>query len=293
MMPRLEYAAVTPARNEAENLARLAASMAAQTLPPSAWVIVDDGSTDETPAIAETLARSHEWVHVLRLPGQSTIVRGGPVVRAFSAGLARLGDLPDVVVKLDADVSLPDDYFDRLMRAFEEDDRLGMASGNACEFEANAWVRRHMTDGSLWGATRAYRRECLEAVLPLEQRMGWDGIDALRANLAGWTTQTIPDLDFRHHRREGDRDGSRRRAWAAQGNASYFMGYRLSYLLLRSLHAAVREPAAVAMIGGYVAAAARREPRCSDPEVREFLRRRQRIRALPARAREARGRAAA
>ena len=55
----LTFAAITPTRNEAENLRRLAPCMAAQTHPPVRWIIVDNGSTDETPAIARELADQH------------------------------------------------------------------------------------------------------------------------------------------------------------------------------------------------------------------------------------------
>ena len=103
--------------------------------------------------------------------------------------------------------------------------------------------------------------------------MGWDGIDQIKANVHGWTTATLADLPFRHHRREGDRDGSRRRAWEAQGHAAYYMGYRWWYLLFRALHRARSEPAALAMVSTYADDAVRRAPRCDDPVVRDDLRR--------------------
>ena len=51
----LSYALVTPARDEAEHLPRLARSVAAQTVPPDVWVIVDDESADGTRAVAQRL----------------------------------------------------------------------------------------------------------------------------------------------------------------------------------------------------------------------------------------------
>ena len=74
------------------------------------------------------------------------------------------------------------------------------------------------------------------------------------------------------------------------GRAAHFTGYRPTYLFLRSLFKARKELAALALIGGYTAAAVRREPRCDDPLARDFLRRQQAFRRLPVRAREALGR---
>ena len=147
-----------------------------------------------------------------------------------------------------------------------------------------------VTRGHVRGAARAYRRECLDQVLPLEERVGWDGIDELKAAVLGWTTRTLPGLSFYHHRRLGARDGAPGARWRAQGQASYYMGYRFLYLALRSLHHARRDPSAVAMISSYLSAALRREPRYGDPAVRAYLRRRQSLRFLGVRALEALGR---
>jgi hypothetical protein len=127
-------------------------------------------------------------------------------------------------------------------------------------------------------------------VLPLEERLGWDGIDEIRANSRGWRSQTFLELPFRHHRPEGVRDG---RFWSRveQGRVAHFMGYRPWYLALRSLHHLVRgEPAAVGLCWGYLRTALRREPRCDDVGARKYLRAQQRLSRLPARRREALGR---
>jgi poly-beta-1,6-N-acetyl-D-glucosamine synthase len=283
------YAVVTPARNEAANLVRLGSALAAQTQLPAAWVIVDNGSTDETRAVADRLARDHGWVQVLAVPAGRQ-ARGGPIVRAFHAGLIDLAVSPDVVVKLDADVSMPPDHFERLLAAFAADPRLGIASGTCLEREDGEWREQHMTGTSVWGCARAYRKACLGQILPLDEHMGWDGLDALRAELRGWRCGRVRDLPFRHHRPEGARDGARTSAYAAQGRAAHYMGYRPSYLVLRALHRARSEPSALAMIAGYAAASVRRAPRCGDAEVIAHLRAEQRLRVLPARLREAGGR---
>jgi glycosyltransferase involved in cell wall biosynthesis len=286
----LSYAVVTPVRNEEENLPRLAAAMAAQDLPPRAWVIVDTGSTDATPNIAAALSAAHPWVHVASSAGSAVPTRGGPIVRAFTAGLR--GVEADVICKLDADLSFGPDYFARLLEAFAADDALGIASGICHERDdAGAWQPIYGTRSHVWGAARAYRQQCLRDVLPLEERQGWDEIDAIKAQIRGWRVGTLHDLPFRHHRPEGARDGGHRR-WSDQGETAHFMGYRFGYLLARTLYRAPRDPASVAMLSGYARAAARRAPRCGDAAVVAHLRTEQAVRRLPVRVREAFGRAA-
>jgi biofilm PGA synthesis N-glycosyltransferase PgaC len=286
---RLDYAVVTPARDEAENLPRLAACLIAQTVRPARWVVIDNGSVDETGSVAAGLAESHSWVTAGSVRGEAEPMRGGPIVRAFTSGLEALPRRVDVVVKLDADVSFDPDYFERLLEAFAADSSLGIASGSAYELRNGAWKQTFMTRSSVWGAARAYRWECLHDVLPLETGMGWDSIDEFKANIRGWKTRTLLPLAFRHHRREAERDRSRWAAWTTQGSLAHYVGYRLWYLLLRTGFRALRDPSALGLVYGYGRAAVSLQPRRADDEVRCYLREQQALRNLPQRIREALG----
>jgi glycosyltransferase involved in cell wall biosynthesis len=288
-MSASSYAAITPVRDEEENLERLAACMVAQTLLPASWLIVDNGSTDGTVALAEALAQDHDWIRLAHAEAADRARPGAPIVRAFKAGLEQLDEQPDVIVKLDADVSMGEDYFERILQAFSADPRLGIAGGACLELEDGEWTETYVTGDHVRGASRCYRRECLEAVSPLEERVGWDGIDELKAAVLGWHTRLLRDVPFRHHRRVGERDGGSTARWKRQGQGAYFMGYRFSYLLLRTAHHARRNPSALAMVLGYTSAAARREPRCADDAVTSYLREQQRLTRLRSRMREAKG----
>jgi glycosyltransferase involved in cell wall biosynthesis len=283
-MSGLPYALVTPVRSERVNLERLAAALAVQTTRPRRWIIVDNGSDDGTAGLAAKLASTHDWISMIAIPGEARAVPGAPIVRAFHAGLAELGELPDLVVKLDADVSMERDHFERIGQAFVEDSSLGIAGGTCLEQDVDGrWLPIEVAEGHVRGAVRVYRRECLEQLLPLVERVGWDGLDELKATVLGWTTRTLPDLAFRHHRRLGARDGAPTARWRAQGEAAWFMGYRFSYLVLRSLHHARRDRAALSMITAFLGAAARRDERYADVVVRRHLRQTQRLRTLVAR----------
>jgi len=286
----LQYAVVTPVKDEQDNLDRLAASLESQTVAPLAWVIVDTGSTDDTVAIAERLRERLPFVRTMSIDESVVPSRGGPVVRAFVTGAASLDVEPDVVIKLDADLSFKPDYFERLLTAFAADPGLGITSGICTELRNGKWTPLFGTRSNVWGASRAYRWTCFQEVLPLEERKGWDEIDAIKAQIRGWRVGTLVDVTFRHHRLEGSRDGSSQAIWFGEGVAAHYMGYRFSYLLARSAWRARENPAAVAMIGGFVRAALRREARCSDPEVRAFLRTEQGLWRLPLRLRESMGR---
>lgn len=285
------YAVVTPAHNEEHNLDRVAACMAAQSLLPSTWVIVENGSTDGTLASALALAEQHPWLRVTRAVVPEATERGAPIVHAIHAGLEALAPLPEVVCQLDADISFRPEYFERLVAELEWDPQLGIASGTCFEQTGDHWRERFTTGANVWGGARAYRRECLRQILPLEPRTGWDAIDVAQANALGWRTQTFRELRFDHHRREASRERSRWSAWYDQGRVSHFLGYRPGYLLLRSLFRSRTDPAGLGLAAGYLAAALGREHRCMRPGVVDWVRRQQGLRMLARRAAEARGRA--
>ena len=137
------------------------------------------------------------------------------------------------------------------------------------------------------GAVRAYRRECLAAIGPLEPTVGWDSADELKASAIGWQTETLSGVAFRHHRPLGARDGQRWTRARRQGRASHYLGYRSWYLTLRALRRSLDDPAAVAMLWGFLEATIRRHPRHPDADVRREARRRQSPTQLPARLGEA------
>jgi hypothetical protein len=284
------YALVSPVRSEAANLERVAGCIAAQTVLPAAWIVVDNGSTDGTPDVVAGLVRRFPWIHGVTIPGADRALPGSPVVRAFHAGLEALPEpWPDMIVKLDVDTTFDADHFRRLLESFASDPALGIAGGVCLELQVGRWEPTYVTSDHVRGAVRAYRRECLRNVLPLADGMGWDGIDELKAQSRGWRTRQLPDVSFRHHRPVGARDGGRHRRRLAEGRGAHYMGYRPSYLVARCLYRSWRDPGALAMLVGFADSAIRRRPVLDDPVAIGHLRAKQRLRALPQRAREARG----
>src|SRR4051812_5224884 len=171
------YAVVTPVRDEAEHLPRTARSMVEQTHVPERWVIVDDGSTDGTRAIAERLADEHDWIRVIGTERRAGRARGAPIVEAFDAGRAAVDTRPAFVVKMDGDVVLPPHYYEWVARTFERVPRAGIVGGVIFNWDGEAWAPDRKGAHTVNGALKAYRTACLEEIGGLRPSMGWDGID--------------------------------------------------------------------------------------------------------------------
>ena len=130
MNPSRRYLLISPCRDEAQYLRRTLDSVAAQSVPPALWVVVDDGSTDETPTILEEYARRLPYLRVVRRTDRGRRQVGPGVIEAFYAGLetVHLEDF-DYLCKLDMDLDLPVRYFELLMQRMESDPRIGTTSG--------------------------------------------------------------------------------------------------------------------------------------------------------------------
>ena len=283
-MSPLTYAIVTPARNERDNLMRLAESVIAQHHRATCWVIVDDGSDDGMTDVAHDLARRYgDWILVVQTAeGAADLAKGrrrGRDLLAFHKGLAALPRPVDIFVKVDADTSFEPDYFRRLIGRFVNQPDLGIAGGSCYELVSGHWERMKVSGSHPRGASRAYRWELIDDVFALEPELGWDGVDEVMAELRGYRTAGFIDIGFRHHRKVGERDG-RLRAGSALGRQAWYMGYRPSYLTLRALYRARENVASIAMVWGYAAAAVTGSPQCPNPVITDRVRERQRLRVV-------------
>ena len=274
----LRYAVVTPARDEAAHIERTIDAMASQTLPPVAWIVVDDGSSDGTGRLVERRAGALPWLQVLTRRDRGRRVAGGGVVEAFEAGCAQLHVEWDFLVKLDADLSFAPDYFERCLRHFEADPKLGIGGGLVVREETGGLVVDSAGDPPFHvrGATKIYRRACWERIAPLLRAAGWDTVDEVKANLHGWTTRTFGELPIVQHKPTGSADGAWRDA-LKNGRANYAAGYHPLFMAAKCVRRLTRPPfgtQAVALLAGYCSGYARRLPRVDDEVVR-YLRREQ------------------
>ncbi len=139
------YALITAARDEAENLAALAPTVIGQSIQPAAWVIVDDGSSDATPVIARELAGMHPWIVVQHTGraghGLRQGRREGRDLLALQQGLQALPCEVDLITKLDADITLPSNYFERLVSAFRSDPDSAWQREHAASWRTDAGCR--------------------------------------------------------------------------------------------------------------------------------------------------------
>lgn len=270
---------ITPCRNEAAYARRTLDSVVAQTRRPDLWLIVDDGSDDDTPAILAEYAAAHPWIRVLRREDRGFRKLGGGVIDAFYEGYDTIDPAEHrYVVKLDLDLDLPPGYFEGVIARMEADPRIGTASGKPWFVAPSGELTpERCGDENSVGMVKLYRTECFEEIGGFVRALMWDGIDGHRCRMLGWKAVSWddPDLRFVHLRPMGTSDRSWWRGRVRHGTGQHFMGTSPLFLLASAVSRVLHPPVvlgSVAMVWGFLRGYLTRAPRYGDAEFRRFLR---------------------
>jgi len=239
------YILITPARNEAAFIEKTIESMIHQTVLPLKWVIVDDGSTDETAEIVKRYLPVYPWMELIRRQrGEKR--NFAQKVHSFNCGLARAQDVRwEMVGNLDADISFGPDHFEFLLRQCVADPQLGVVGTAFCEegysLEGDAYCD---WDWHVGGQCQLFRRQCFEEIggyLPAPAG-GIDWIAVISARLKGWKTRSFAERQFFHYRPLGTAGRGRVAAAFAYGKKDYSVGSHPLWEFLRAVRHLGRKP---------------------------------------------------
>jgi glycosyltransferase involved in cell wall biosynthesis len=275
------YVLITPSRNEEAFIEKTIESVIHQTVLPVRWVIVNDGSTDSTGAIAERYAAEHDWIEVVNRPARKER-NFAAKVHAFNAGQERLKDVNyEIIGNLDSDVLLDKDHFEFLLQKFREDPRLGVA-GTIFREEGGYSSATDSFEGQthVSGQCQLFRRECFLEIggYFANKAGGIDWIAVATARMKGWKTRSFKEKSFFHHRQLGTAERGVLAASFSYGQKDYFLGGHPLWELFRVAYRMTKRPFIVdglALGLGYGLAALRRLERPISNELMTFHRREQ------------------
>ena len=271
----MKYYLVIPAHNEEEFISLTLASLISQTLLPKKVVIVNDNSTDRTAEIVQAFAKDNPFISLVEKKSSAIHLPGSKVIQAFQTGYETLDDDYDVIVKLDADLIFPNNYFETITKHFQSDEKIGMVGG-FCYIEKNGeWVLENLTDKDhIRGALKAYRKETFKQIGGLRPQMGWDTVDELLCKFYNWKVVTDESLKVKHLKPTGA--NYNKTARYKQGEAFYTLGYGFWITAIASAKLAMMKKKPLLFfdyIQGFLKAKTEKKPLLVDEKQAQFIRR--------------------
>jgi biofilm PGA synthesis N-glycosyltransferase PgaC len=274
----MKYVLITAARNESAFIERTLHSVVAQTQQPERWIIVDDGSTDETPQIVERYAREHPWIELVRRPQRADRSFAGKA-HAVNAALEQLRGVDfEVVGNLDADVSFEPDYMAFVVGKFVGDPKLGVA-GTPFTEEGGYDSTRDSFEGQNYvaGPCQLFRYTCWRDIggYVANKAGGVDWIAVLTARMKGWRVWAFPNKRFHHHRSMGTAQRGQLASMFSYGEKDYYLGGSPLWQLFRCTYRMAKRPyitGGLALFLGFFSAMLRRMPLAVSPELMRFHR---------------------
>jgi glycosyltransferase involved in cell wall biosynthesis len=285
----LSYVLITPARNEGAFIEPTIRSVIRQTVLPRKWIIVSDGSTDNTDEIVSRYAREYDWIELVRLPERCERDFAGKA-GAFNAGYSRLitlGSKPatswDLVANLDADITFGPNYFEFLLQKFSADPRLGVAGTPFVEandrLDQHSYAHQFANSAHVSGACQMFRRQCFAEVggyAPLKTG-AIDWLAVTTARMKGWKTRTFNEKVCFHHRQLGVGSGSPGKLSMLfhYGRKAYLVGGHPLWEYSRGLFRMRERPfilGGLCFIAGYTCAAVTRSQRAVSQDLIRFHR---------------------
>lgn len=280
-MSESEYVLITAAYNEVAHIGATIEAVLAQSVTPLKWVIVSDGSTDNTDVIIKQYAEQCNFIEYIRREKTNTSPGFVSKVRAIHAGSKAIsGASYRFVGILDADITFDSDYYERVINKLHEDKGLGIAGGFIYERQGDVFRSRPSnTRTSVAGAIQLFRRECYEAIgghAPLPYG-GEDWICEILARKNGWAVTAFPDIVAYHHKPSEARRGALKDA-IRLGKMDYAVGSHPLFELVKCGRRVKESPfflRALFRLLGFVWSAIKGDSIAVSAEVVDYLRREQ------------------
>ncbi|MDR3569100.1 MAG: glycosyltransferase family A protein [Syntrophobacteraceae bacterium] len=276
------YVLVSACRNEAAYIEGLIGAVSAQTRKPLRWVIVDDNSTDETSAVAMARGKELEFFQLARMSDDRPRNFASKVF-AEQHGYELVRHLEfEFVGFLDADILLPEDYYEQVIDSFKAEPDLGLAGGVVLDREEGRVEnsRKGSENHHVAGGVQLFRRRCFDQIGGYRPIKGGceDTVAEVMSIMHGWKVRTFPSINAIHLRPDGFVRKNPFQAGMAWGSKFYRIGYHPAYYTGQCLRRIGRRPIIVGSLFslfGFIIASLKAEPRPVSKDFVRFLRKMQ------------------
>ena len=259
---RTIYVLSTVAYNEGSRIENTIACIIGQTCRPKRWLIISDGSTDNTDEIIIKYSKQYPWIQYQRQektndPFQKHERASYAYSRAMAIARRQFAGLDhEFHGNLDADITFNNDYFERLIEEASKDHRLGIVGGGAYSvYEEKKLVKEGFIQPDfVGGPVQFFRRQCLDDIDGYFPYGNADVVAVFMARMKGWKVRCYPEINAYHHDQPENSVRIKVPICFRLGQMDYIMGGFPPFIVGRCLLRMFHEPlfiAGLAMLAGY------------------------------------------
>ena len=273
------YFIVTPAKDEEKSLPSTIRSIERQTVKPILWVIVDDGSTDRTPQIIESAKKKYNWIHSIHLneSARDFMIHYASVCNIgldYGIKYCEKNRIEyEYIAIVDADMILENTYFENLIKEFEKDSRLGIASGGICSIVGDKLIHTKQREDLPSGAHRLWRKKCFEETGGYLLTYNVDNVSNVKAKLRGWQVKRFEGYKGIQTRMASSAEGLWK-GWRIRGESAYYFNVHPLFVILRAIRYLFKKPyyIGLAYFIGYFSSYINRLEQTDDGEIKHYYR---------------------
>lgn len=269
------YFIVTPTKNEEDTLPDLIRSIEKQIIKPNLWVIVDE-SSDNTKEIIESLEKKYKWVKGIFLKKSDGYLGsnyGAACKCGFDFGLNYLeqhGIEYDYIGLIDADVTVEEAFFNKLIIKLETNSKLGIASGRD-QFHKKGSASSPWVGDFPIGPAKLWRKKCFFDTNGYQPVAAADSVSNIKAKLKGWEIRSFEEIHItvrEHATAKGYWSG-----YTRLGRDSYFLNYNPILISLKALRYSLKKPyfIGIALFYGYLNSFIHNEKKIEDNEIKNYF----------------------
>lgn len=279
----MKFIIITPAKNEEKYIEKTIKSVLDQTVKPVEWIIVDDGSNDNTYNICYSYAQRYEWIKVIKKEGAMDDRRyGQAILEVFYYGYSKVQSKEfQFFTLLDADIVLPRNYFEEVIGCFSQFPKVGLCGGKLYNLIGDKLVYEPVNANHIRGAFKTYRRTCFDSFGGFKNVWNWDGLDDMETLFNNWEIETL-DLQIIHLKPTGSNYNFKNERFNT-GRELYITRYGIDWVLLKYLQYTYKPPiilGSLHFIKGYLMAWKSNQPKVVSKELGLFIRKTKRAQLL-------------
>lgn len=233
--------------------------MVKQTISPVLWLILDDGSQDNTKQIVDEAICRGFPIHFIQFPyGRRDIgLHLSELIKyAFDyvIDFCYKNEIPfELIANIDGDMILETDYFEQIIPIFKSNPNLGIASGGLYHIKKNILVQEKITESEPSGGMIVIKLQCLKECGGIVVSKVWESAFIAKAKVKGWEARRI-EKAIAIETRDTDSAEGLWKGYLQKGRGARYLGLPFVYALAKGSLFILKSPHYIcfAYICGYI-----------------------------------------